>query len=124
MKSRYPYFVGVSLMLGAIGCDAASSPPAAKRRVPPTPAANIPPTPGDPVKGQFSMKQATEGLPEEGELVATLKTSEGDIRCQLFEDRAPRTVANFVGLARGIRPWWDRKANEWVRRERAHANRW
>ena len=26
------------------------------------------------------------------------------------------TVANFIGLARGLRPWWDARAGEWVRR--------
>jgi peptidyl-prolyl cis-trans isomerase A (cyclophilin A) len=34
-----------------------------------------------------------------------LLTSLGAIECELFSDRAPVTVANFVGLARGLRPW-------------------
>ena len=32
---------------------------------------------------------------------ATLRTSEGDIRINLFPDHAPKTVANFVELATG-----------------------
>ena len=32
---------------------------------------------------------------------ATLRTSEGDITITLFPDHAPKTVANFVGLATG-----------------------
>lgn len=32
---------------------------------------------------------------------ATLRTSEGDIRINLFGDHAPKTVANFLGLATG-----------------------
>ncbi|MDF3049797.1 MAG: peptidylprolyl isomerase, partial [Pseudonocardia sp.] len=32
---------------------------------------------------------------------ATLRTSEGDIRLILFPDQAPKTVANFLGLATG-----------------------
>jgi peptidyl-prolyl cis-trans isomerase A (cyclophilin A) len=32
---------------------------------------------------------------------ATLHTSNGDITVTLFEDQAPKTVANFVGLATG-----------------------
>ncbi|MFC4944891.1 peptidylprolyl isomerase [Pseudonocardia sp. GCM10023141] len=32
---------------------------------------------------------------------ATLKTNKGDIRINLFPDHAPKTVDNFVGLARG-----------------------
>jgi len=30
---------------------------------------------------------------------ATLHTSEGDIEVELYDDRAPRTVENFVNLA-------------------------
>jgi peptidyl-prolyl cis-trans isomerase A (cyclophilin A) len=36
---------------------------------------------------------------------ATLHTSEGDIEIDLFDERAPRTVENFVGLATGEREW-------------------
>jgi len=35
------------------------------------------------------------------DLTATLQTSEGDIEVRLFDERAPRTVENFVGLAEG-----------------------
>ncbi len=35
------------------------------------------------------------------DLTATLHTSEGDIEIELFDDRVPRTVENFVGLAEG-----------------------
>lgn len=34
-------------------------------------------------------------------LTATLQTSQGNIRVNLFSDQAPKTVANFVGLAEG-----------------------
>ncbi len=43
---------------------------------------------------------------------ATLHTSEGDITIELFEDRAPRTVDNFVGLATGEQEWEDPKTGE------------
>jgi cyclophilin family peptidyl-prolyl cis-trans isomerase len=33
------------------------------------------------------------------DLTATLHTSKGDVEVRLFEDRAPRTVENFVNLA-------------------------
>lgn len=36
---------------------------------------------------------------------ATIHTSEGDIEVELFDDRAPKTVENFIGLATGDRDW-------------------
>jgi peptidyl-prolyl cis-trans isomerase A (cyclophilin A) len=36
---------------------------------------------------------------------ATFKTSEGTIKCRLFEKEAPKTVENFVGLAEGTKDW-------------------
>ncbi|MFW6050654.1 MAG: peptidylprolyl isomerase [Myxococcota bacterium] len=50
-------------------------------------------------------------VPGEGRLRATLETSMGEIHCVLFEDRAPRTVANFVALATGQVEWTDPKGN-------------
>jgi peptidyl-prolyl cis-trans isomerase A (cyclophilin A) len=38
-------------------------------------------------------------------LYATLKTTMGDIVILLYEDKAPNTVANFVGLATGTKEW-------------------
>ena len=53
---------------------------------------------------------------DKGLLYATLKTSMGDIVIRLFEDKAPKTVANFVGLATGTREWTDPKTREKVKR--------
>ena len=36
-----------------------------------------------------------------------MRTSEGDIRINLFDDKAPNTVANFLGLATGEKQWID-----------------
>ena len=38
---------------------------------------------------------------------ATLTTSLGDIRINLFPDQAPKTVRNFTGLAEGTQEWTD-----------------
>lgn len=38
---------------------------------------------------------------------ATLHTSLGDIRVNLFPDQAPKTVRNFVGLSDGTQEWKD-----------------
>ncbi len=38
-------------------------------------------------------------------LTATLHTSQGDIRLNLFPNQAPKTVGNFVGLAEGTKEY-------------------
>ncbi|WP_160134930.1 peptidylprolyl isomerase [Halococcus salsus] len=38
---------------------------------------------------------------------ATLHTNRGDIEVELYDERAPRTVENFVGLATGEQEWED-----------------
>jgi peptidyl-prolyl cis-trans isomerase A (cyclophilin A) len=68
----------------------------------------------DPMHGAFLLPQAVAGLPATGPLVATIKTSKGELRCKLFDEKAPIAVANFVGLARGTRPFKDK--GRWVTR--------
>src|SRR4029453_16122431 len=59
---------------------------------------------------------AAESGDKKGPLYATFKTSMGDIVIQLFEDKAPKTVANFVGLASGTKEWTDPKTGEKVKK--------
>jgi peptidyl-prolyl cis-trans isomerase A (cyclophilin A) len=73
-----------------------------------------PPTKPDPRNGKFTLKDALQGLPGKAPLVATIRTSMGALYCDLYEDKAPVTVANFVGLARGVREWWSQKEQAWV----------
>jgi peptidyl-prolyl cis-trans isomerase A (cyclophilin A) len=49
----------------------------------------------------------SELVPGTGELRATFDTSMGRFTAKLFEDIAPNTVANFVGLATGQQAWTD-----------------
>ena len=42
-------------------------------------------------------------------LFAVFNTHHGTFTCQLYFERAPRTVANFVSLVEGSRPWVDFK---------------
>lgn len=51
-------------------------------------------------------------VPGDGDLRAVLHTNHGDIEARLFEDRAPKTVANFVGLATGQRAYQDQETFE------------
>ncbi len=46
------------------------------------------------------------------ETYATLKTNHGDIVVHLFPDHAPKTVANFVGLAEGTVEYVDPKTRQ------------
>ncbi|MCW5804550.1 MAG: peptidylprolyl isomerase [Deltaproteobacteria bacterium] len=48
--------------------------------------------------------------PAAGKLTAKISTSMGDFTCELYPDKAPMTVANFVGLATGKKPWRDPKS--------------
>ncbi len=69
------------------------------------PVAKVPVSPDDPLHGQFTLDDATKGLGGGDKLTATIDTSHGKLTCNLLADKAPITVANFVGLARGTRPW-------------------
>lgn len=106
-----------------------------RRKVQARPVASVTPAEDDPLKGSWSLADATANLKGSGPLLADLEIdlpskgagggggkdsknpggSAGRLTCQLFEDKAPLTVANFIGLARGLRPWkspagkWDRK---------------
>ena len=49
----------------------------------------------------------------DGELHAIIHTNHGDIDVELYEERAPKTVANFVGLATGQREFKDPGTGDW-----------
>ena len=53
---------------------------------------------------EFSQTPA-DYVPGSGDLRAVIHTNMGEIEIKLFEDRAPKTVANFVGLATGQREY-------------------
>ena len=45
-------------------------------------------------------------------LYAHFTTSEGNFTARLFEEEAPKTAANFVGLADGSKEWTDPRSNK------------
>jgi len=57
-------------------------------------------------------EQPSDYVPGVGELHAVIETNHGTIEAKLFENRAPNTVANFVGLATGERTWEDPESGE------------
>jgi peptidyl-prolyl cis-trans isomerase A (cyclophilin A) len=66
--------------------------------------------------GKPGSKTAGKGAPAKAKGAATapakaatavIHTTVGDMKCQLFPDKAPKAVANFIGLAKGTKPWKD-----------------
>src|SRR3984885_14792120 len=85
-------------------------PPAAPEQAPAAPASSapsgatqdLPDSPG---------AQAAPAVEPTGP-TAVMDTSMGRITCRLFDKQAPVTVANFVGLAEGTKPWRDPVSKE------------
>lgn len=71
-------------------------------------------TGGDPNKGSFTIAEATKDLKGAGAIVAKIDTGKGTLQCKLYDDKAPNTVANFIGLATGKRAWRDPNSRLWV----------
>jgi peptidyl-prolyl cis-trans isomerase A (cyclophilin A) len=102
-----PTGVAFAYDAGVLRGDASTTPP---------PTGTIVKTGGDdPLAGRFSLAEATRDLKGTGALVARIDTARGPLECKLYEDKAPHTVANFVGLARGIRPWKNAQ-NQWMKK--------
>lgn len=60
----------------------------------------------------FSLAMADESGKKNDNPMVIIKTSMGDIIVELFLDAAPKTVANFVGLAEGTIEYIDAKTKE------------
>ncbi|MEO8704666.1 MAG: peptidylprolyl isomerase [Kofleriaceae bacterium] len=96
-------------------CSSNAAVGTAMRRVedpdlPPPPSAEIQAELKPPVAADLD--KYTQGITGKGDLIATITTSTGTVRCKLLTDKAPMTVANFVGLATGKRAWLDPKTNK------------
>src|SRR4051812_45952556 len=106
----------IALLAAALGgCQATPEPnpdkpattPAGEDQAPKAPVKPVtmgdpPKPPPDPLGGKFTLDDAVKGLPAGKQIVATIETSLGTLTCNLLDDKAPITVANFVGLARGV----------------------
>jgi peptidyl-prolyl cis-trans isomerase A (cyclophilin A) len=57
----------------------------------------------------------TRAIKGKGPLVATIATTQGTLRCELLDDKAPIAVANFIGLATGQKPWTDPQTKKTMR---------
>src|SRR5262245_22901601 len=95
MGLRGEIMIRLSAVLLAAAVAFAQTPPAAQKK-----AAPATPAPATPAR--------------EPGLYATFNTSMGPIVAVLYEKEAPITVANFVALARGTKPWKDPKTGAMV----------
>ncbi len=101
------------LVAADMGSDAGADPLEGCTKDPGPPVTGLPIDPSadsDPTGGasKFTLAQAMAGFPAgSGKLSAGIRTEKSSIRCELFETSAPVSVANFVGLARGTRPFKD-----------------
>ncbi len=68
--------------------------------------------------GQLRKREAFAriGIDEGASLGAVLETSRGRITCELWPDKAPLTVLNFVQLAEGTRSWTDPRTGQSVKK--------
>jgi cyclophilin family peptidyl-prolyl cis-trans isomerase len=62
-----------------------------------------------------SQQHATTEKTVQTEPTAIFETSAGNITCTLFPDKAPLTVANFIGLATGTKEWKDPKTGKMMK---------
>ena len=87
------------------------------------PGATVPPPTDPPVVGTklamdtvrppeaSDLAEYLKGVPGKGKLRATIDTTMGAFHCELYEKETPMTVANFVGLATGQKPWTNPNTN-------------
>jgi peptidyl-prolyl cis-trans isomerase A (cyclophilin A) len=54
---------------------------------------------------RYELARYLDEVPGTGDLHAEIETSMGTFHCALYPDRAPLTVANFIGLATGKKAW-------------------
>ena len=103
MSKNLTFLVVLSLFLSACQGDLSS---------PSSPLLSLPTTTPTSTVAQAKPDPALQDNPDVSQLLnlkpnekmyATIKTSLGDIKIQLFADKAPKTVANFVGLAEGTK---------------------
>lgn len=50
-----------------------------------------------------------------GDSVAIIKTNLGSFTVKLFKDKAPKTVENFIALAKGTKEWTDPKSGKSIK---------
>jgi peptidyl-prolyl cis-trans isomerase A (cyclophilin A) len=71
----------------------------------------------------FSLLFAVTSTPNiESGTYALFKTSLGDVLCELYPEKAPLTVKNFIGLATGKKSWRSPDTGEFVENKPLYSN--
>jgi peptidyl-prolyl cis-trans isomerase A (cyclophilin A) len=94
---------------------AQTTPPAARRGAPPAGRQATPPA-GRPTAPPAPQAAAPAGPKLDPGTYAHFVTSMGNFTLHLFDKDAPKTVANFVGLATGKKAWKDPRSGQMVHR--------
>ncbi len=118
MKSafRTSLVLAFTLTAGVLAAQSQSTPPAPDPDSKPI---------ADPAQAPATPKPAEElpdsPAPQAAALIhpngptAVLDTSMGRITCQFYQNEAPKTVANFIGLAEGTKDWIDPETHKKMR---------
>lgn len=61
-------------------------------------------------------KKKAKKKKEKKRMFAVFETSKGNFKVELFQDKAPKTVENFVELAKGAKEWTDPKTGDKVKK--------
>lgn len=106
-----PLCLALSVPLSTPAAAQVAPPPAAVPPVAAPAVATPPPAAQVPAATSQALPDAP-GASLQGSAIPTgptvlFETSMGRLTCQLFDKEAPETVANFVGLANGTKPWTD-----------------
>jgi peptidyl-prolyl cis-trans isomerase A (cyclophilin A) len=70
---------------------------------------------------EVSIDEALKGVKGQGALIVKIDVEQGGkplgtFTCELFDKQTPKTVANFVALARGLRTFKDPKSGQWIKK--------
>lgn len=63
-------------------------------------------------KGEAKKVTKKEVVKKDQKMIAVFETNKGTFKVQLFPDKAPKTVENFVGLAEGTKEFTDPKTGK------------
>lgn len=104
MQKSGAVFLTLTLLLCSTACFKKGTDTSQKPATPPQKVEVAPSTHNKPPSGE-EMTLSEFDLKPGDKLLATIKTSMGNMTAELYWDKVPKTVANFVGLSKGTKEW-------------------